>query len=177
MTVATVVSVSARLLLTTTLATLLGALAASDASAAARGRPPTPRANIAILFNGTFSDARWGGNVVVVVGPDGRTVMSVSGIAPGPCDDEDYGHLLPGRDGATGPVFEAFGGARISANGVFALKERHSGQRRPFKPTASVSISGVFDGDVVRGTVRASRTTPFDSCTANARFTARRVNG
>ena len=128
-------------------------------------------------FQGTFADPRWGGAVGLVLSEDGRTVMSVAGIAPGPCDDKDFGRLLPGRDGATGPRFAIFTPARIAANGRFTASERRAGQRRPFKPAYTVAVKGRVTGGVVRGTLRATVETPFDRCTANAAFSARRTAG
>ena len=125
-------------------------------------------------FQGGFADPRWSGAVGIVV--DGRTVMSIAGIAPGPCEDEDFGRLLPGRDGATGPRFAIFAPARIGATGRFTTSERRAGQRRPYKPGYNVTVKGAFSGNVVRGTLRATVETPFDRCTANATFTARRVD-
>ena len=113
----------------------------------------------------------------VVVSADGRTVMSIAGIAPGPCEDDDFGRLLPGRDGATGPRFALFTPARIASNGRFAGSERRTGQRRPFKPAYAVAVRGRLAGSVVRGVLRATVETPFDRCTANVAFTARRVGG
>ena len=101
--------------------------------------------------------------------------MNVGGIAPGVCEDKDFGHLVAGRDGATGPIFDIFLPARISANGSFAHSESHKGQRAPFKPASSATIKGTFNGDTVRGTLRASKTTTFDRCTANVAFKARRI--
>jgi hypothetical protein len=166
-----------RTLVVTTVVVVLAAAATSASSGGetrAGGRPPTPHGGNVILLYGRFGDSRWSGRIDIVVAPDGRTVTSVAGIAPGACDDKDFGHLLPGKDGATGPIFEAYtSSARIAANGAFTLQERHAGQRRPFKPAVSVTVSGVFTGDTVRGTVRASRRSTFDTCTANARFSAR----
>ena len=82
---------------------------------------------------------------------------------------------MAGRDGATGPTFDIFLPARISANGSFAHSESHKGQRAPFKPASSATIKGTFNGDTVRGTLRASKTTNFDRCTANVAFKARRI--
>jgi hypothetical protein len=163
------------------LALAAGAAGASVAPASTRGaalregRRPAPATDRPIFFHGTFANPRWGGSIDLVVSQDGRTVSSVAGIAPGACNDEDFGHLVAGQDGATGPTFEVYLPARIAANGSFSVGERHAGQRRPFKAAHSATVSGTFDGDRVRGTLRASRATTFDSCTASASFTARRV--
>jgi hypothetical protein len=101
--------------------------------------------------------------------------MSSAGIAPGVCEDKDFGHLVAGEDGATGPTFFVSVPARISAKGSFAASQRQAGQRRPFKPAYAVTLSGTFDGDRVRGRLRASRAETFDTCTANVSFTARRI--
>jgi hypothetical protein len=151
-------------------------LAANVGTTVRQGRPPGPaRDGVAPLFRGTFANPRWGGSILLALTPDGREVMNVGGIAPGVCEDQDFGHLVAGRDGATGPTFDIFLPARISANGSFAHSESHKGQRVPFKPAASATVKGTFNGDTVRGTLRASRTTTFDSCTANVSFKARRI--
>jgi hypothetical protein len=158
------------------LAAVASALASDTGMTAATGRPPAPARNgLAPLFQGTFANPRWGGSIVLALTPDGRTVMNVGGIAPGVCEDKDFGHLVAGRDGATGPTFDILLPARISANGSFAHSESHKGQRIPFKPAVSATISGTFDGDTVRGKLRASRTTAFDTCRANVSFKARRI--
>lgn len=123
---------------------------------------------MAPIYRGTFADPRWGGWITLALTPDSREVMNVGGIAPGVCEDKDFGHLVAGRDGATGPTFDIFLPARISSNGSFAHSESHKGQ-------ASATIKGTFDGDTVRGTLRASKTTRFDRCTANVAFKARRI--
>lgn len=151
-------------------------LASTAGTSVGRGRPPGPaRDGLAPLFHGTFANPRWGGSIVLALTPDGREVMNVGGIAPGVCEDKDFGHLVAGRDGATGPTFDIFLPARITANGSFAHSESHKGQRVPFKPAASTTIKGTFNGDTVRGTLRASRTTTFDTCRANVSFKARRI--
>jgi hypothetical protein len=164
------------------LALVLGAAAASvtlasnTGMATREGRPPGPaRGGLAPIFQGTFANPGWGGSIVLALTPDGREIMNVGGIAPGVCDDKDFGHLVAGKDGATGPTFDIFLPARISANGSFAHSESHKGQRIPFKPATSATIKGTFNGDTVRGTLRASRTTRFDACKANVLFTARRI--
>ena len=114
---------------------------------------------------------------MISVSPNGRQVTVVSGIAPGPCDDRDFGEMLPGRDGASGAEFNSFRlSATIRADGAFAKKNLRSsrGPRHP-KLSGTFSISGTFSGDVVRGQVEATATTSYDTCTANVRFTARRV--
>jgi hypothetical protein len=172
-----------RLVRTLVATAVLAALAAAVTSASSgretltRGRPPAPAPEgyVAILFYGNFANPGWRGRIDLVVSSDGRTVTSVGGIAPGTCDDKTFGHLLPGKDGAAGPIFEAYvSPARIAANGAFTVREHKSGQRRPFKPKYSVAVSGVFAGNTVRGTVRASRTSTYDTCKASARFSARR---
>ena len=161
---------------------VLGAAAASVtlASNAERDvpsgpRPDPPEVALCRSSKSRFANPRWGGSIVLALTPDGREVMNVGGIAPGVCEDEDFGHLVAGRDGATGPTFGIYLPARISANGSFARSESHKGQRIPFKPAASATVKGTFSGDTVRGTLRASYTTRFDSCRANASFTARRI--
>ena len=150
------------------------ALASSNGATVREGRPPAPAAGLPPIFHGTFANPQWGGSIDFAVTPDGRTVMNIAGIAPGVCEDKDFGHLLAGRDGATGPTFSIYLPARIRANGSFAVSERHPGQRSPFKPAVSATVSGTFNGDTVRGRLRAS-TTRFDACTARLPFTARRV--
>lgn len=161
------------------LALVVGAATASVTLASdtgMRGRPPGPaRGGVVPIFQGKFADPRWGGSIVLALTPDGREVMNVGGIAPGVCEDKDFGHLVAGRDGATGPTFGIYLPARISANGSFARSESRPGQRVPFKPKWSATVKGTFNGDTVRGTLRASMTTRFDSCRANASFTARRI--
>jgi hypothetical protein len=152
----------------------LDGAAAGDAAAAAGGRPSPSSSGLPIFFFGRFADPHWSGAIELAVSSDGRTV-SVNGIAPGPCVDEDFGKLLPGRDGATGPVFYSFKDATIRVDGAFALAERQAGQRRPFKPTRVLNVTGRFSGNTVRGTVRARTITMYDSCTANVAFTARRA--
>lgn len=155
-----------------------GTPASSDGASLGRGRAPAPATatDVFIGFKGTFSDPRWGGTIWLTVSGDGRTVATVYGIAPGPCEDEDFGHLLPGRDGATGPRFAITTDGRIRDNGAFATSERRAGQRRPYKPAYAVTVSGTFTGDIVRGKLRAAVETPFDRCTANASFTAKRTS-
>ena len=88
--------------------TVLVALAAASASvhtsrAAVLGSRPAPSASgLPIFFKGSFADSRWHGNIGLVVSADGSTLQGVDGIAPGPCEDKDFGHLEPGKDGATG---------------------------------------------------------------------------
>lgn len=163
------------------LALLVGAALASatpashSATATPAGRPPGPsRGGLAPIFQGAFAHPRWGGSIVLALSPDGRTIFNIGGIAPGVCEDEDFGHLVAGQDGATGPTFEIYLPARINANGSFAVAERRKGQRVPFKGARSATVSGTFNGDTVRGTLRASRTTTFDTCTARVSFRARR---
>ena len=164
------------------LALILAAGIASVSSASVtetavrEGRPPGPARNgLAPIFQGTFTHSGWRGSIVLALTPDGREVMNVGGIAPGVCEDKDFGHLVAGRDGATGPTFDIFLPARINANGSFAHSESHPGQRVPFKPKVSATVSGTFNGDTVRGRLRASRTTTFDSCKASVSFKARRI--
>ena len=171
------VAVVPRVVLAVVLCAPIAAAPALTAGTTVRqGRPPGPaRGGLAPIFQGTFANPRWGGSIVLALTPDGRTVMNVGGIAPGVCEDKDFGHLVAGRDGATGPTFDILLPARISANGSFTRSESHKGQRIPFKPALSGTVSGTFNGDTVRGTLRASRTTRFDTCTANVSFTARRI--
>lgn len=147
--------------------------AAADVRTAAGGRPAPSSSGLPIFFYGTFADPRWSGAIELGVSSDGRTV-GVNGIAPGPCIDKDFGDLLPGRDGASGPVFYSRKNATIRADGTFTLSDRQAGQRRPFKPARALTVSGRFSGNTVKGTVRARTTSTFDSCTANVAFTARR---
>jgi hypothetical protein len=149
---------------------------ANTGTTARGGRPPGPARNgVAPIFQGTFTHPRWRGSILLALTPDGREVMNVGGIAPGVCEDKDFGHLVAGRDGATGPTFDIFLPAHISANGSFAHSESRKGQRAPFKPASSATIKGTFNGDTVQGTLRASRTTTFDTCRANVSFKARRI--
>ena len=151
-------------------------LAASTETTVRQGRPPGPaRGYVAPLFHGRFTNPRWGGSIDLALEFDGRTVMNIAGIAPGVCEDKDFGHLVAGRDGATGPTFGIYLPARISANGALRASQSKPGQRVPFKPKWSATIKGTFNGDTVRGTLRAAMTTRFDSCKANASFTARRI--
>jgi hypothetical protein len=122
-----------------------------------------------------FTHSGWHGSIVLALTPDGRSVMNVGGIAPGICEDKDFGHLVAGRDGATGPTFDIFLPARISANGSFSHSESRKAKRSPPRPATSATIKGTFNGDTVRGTLRAATTTTFDRCTANASFKARRI--
>jgi hypothetical protein len=165
--------------LTGSLALVLGAAAASVTLASdtgMQGRPPGPaRGYVAPLFHGKFTNPRWGGSIDLALEFDGRTVMNIAGIAPGVCEDKDFGHLVAGRDGATGPIFGIYLPARISANGAFRASQSKPGQRVPFKQKVSATVTGTFNGDTVRGTLRASTTTRFDSCKANVSFTARRT--
>jgi len=141
-----------------------------------QGRPPGPaRGGVAPIFQGTFTHSGWRGSIVLALTPDSREVMNAGGIAPGICEDKDFGHLVAGRDGATGPTFDIFLPARISANGSFAHSESRKAKRSPYRPASSATIKGTFDGDTVQGTLRASKTTQFDSCTANMAFKARRI--
>jgi hypothetical protein len=164
------------------LALILSAAVASAAPASdtgttsTAGRPPGPaRGYVAPLFHGKFTNPRWGGSIDIALEFDGRTVMNIAGIAPGVCEDKDFGHLVAGRDGATGPTFGIYRSARVSANGAFRASQSKPGQRIPFKPKVSATVNGTFNGDMVRGTLRASTTTRFDSCRANVSFTARRT--
>lgn len=155
---------------------VLGTTIASARPVKREGRPPGPaRDGVAPLFQGTFTHSRWRGAILLALTPDGREVMNVGGIAPGVCEDKDFGHLVAGRDGATGPTFDIFLPARISANGSFAHSESRKGKRSPLRPATSATIKGTFNGDTVRGTLRASTTTTFDRCTANVAFKARRI--
>lgn len=164
------------------LALVLGAavagasLASGTGTTSPAGRPPGPaRDFVAPLFHGKFANPRWGGSIDIALEFDGRTVMNIAGIAPGVCEDKDFGHLVAGRDGATGPIFGIFLPARISANGAFRASQSKPGQRVPFKPKVSATVTGTFNGDTVRGKLRAATTTRFDSCKANVSFTARRT--
>jgi hypothetical protein len=174
----TAVAVAARVVLAVVLATTIASAASASSAGPVKreGRPPAPaRGGVAPIFQGKFTNPLWGGSIVLALTPDGRTVMNVGGIAPGVCEDKDFGHLVAGRDGATGPTFDILLPARISANGSFAHSESHQGQRIPFKPAVSATISGTFDGETVHGKLRASRTTTFDTCRANVSFKARRI--
>jgi hypothetical protein len=164
------------------LALVLGVVVASatpvanTGTSARPGRPPGPaRGGVAPLYRGTFANPKWGGWILLALTPDGRSVMNVGGIAPGVCEDEDFGHLVAGRDGATGPTFDIFLPARIRPDGSFAHSESRKGKRSPYRPATSAIIKGTFNGDTVRGTLRASTTTPFDRCSANVSFKARRI--
>ena len=171
-----------RRLLAGSLALVLGAAAGSIALAASTGttlrdgRPPAPSTDsLPFRFHGTFANPRWGGSIDLTLSLDGGTLLDVAGIAPGVCEDRDFGHLVAGKDGATGPTFFAYQSARIGANGSFSMSQRRPGQRIPFKPKWSVAVSGTFDGNTVRGKLRASMTTRIDACRANASFEARRI--
>jgi len=155
---------------------VLGTTIASARPVKRVGRPPGPaRGGVAPLYRGTFANPKWSGWILLALTPDGRSVMNVGGIAPGVCEDKDFGHLVAGRDGATGPTFDIFLPARIGADGSFAHSESRKGKRSPYRPATSATIKGTFNGDTVRGTLRASTTTPFDRCTANVSFKARRI--
>ena len=78
---------------------------------AARPGPARGSTPCAPLFHGKFTNPRWGGSIDIALEFDGRTVMNIAGIAPGVCEDKDFGHLVlpdgtvpPGRSsGSTGP--------------------------------------------------------------------------
>jgi hypothetical protein len=153
-------------------AALAGALAADAAQAT--GSPPRPNpSGLPIFFYGKFAHTGWDGAIQLVVSSNGRRV-NVDGIAPGPCVDKDFGEMLPGRDGAAGPVFYSTRDVPIRRNGAFAISLRQAGRERPFKPTRQLTVTGTFSGNTVRGVVRALTTSTFDSCRASVRFTARR---
>jgi hypothetical protein len=124
---------------------------------------------------GTFADKRWQGRIRLGLWQDASHVSTVQGIAPGPCNDRDFGPLVPGRDGASGTVlnFSSETRGKIGKRGSFSLggaQEAGVGG-----PQGTVSASGTFFGDVVRGRVKARITTSYDTCVANVAFTARRV--
>jgi hypothetical protein len=150
-------------------------LASTTRTTVRHGRPPAPGKEVAPIYHGKFADPRWGGSIDLALTFDGRTIQNIGGIAPGVCEDKDFGHLVAGKDGATGPIFEIYLPAHIGANGSFRASQRKAGQRSPFKPRVSATVSGTFDGDTVRGELRASTTTKFDACTAHASFKARRI--
>lgn len=165
------------------LAAAAGVAAASTAGASGKGmaftsgRPPAPGAGSPMLFLGTFADPRWAGEIRIDVSPDGRQVTGLRGIAPGPCDDRDFGRMLPGRDGATGAelFFYPHRSSKIRADGAFVASG--TVKRTSNVPAQSVTLSGKFAGNTVRGRLEARTETSFDTCTANAAFTARRVLG
>jgi hypothetical protein len=127
------------------------------------------------VYLGTFADKRWEGRIRLGLWRDATHVSTVQGIAPAPCDDRDFGRAVPGRDGASGAVLDLASerGAKIGARGSFSL----SGRQEAFigGPRGTVSVSGTFFGDVVRGRLQARITTSYDTCTASVAFTARRV--
>lgn len=142
------------------------------------GRPPAPSPYGPITFAGAFAGKGWAGHISIVVSFDGRTVMSVTGIAPGTCEDEEFGTTIPGRDGASGAEFRAYRNftARIGNDGSFSRKNvRTTRPKREPRMAVTFSITGTFDGNVVRGRVDARTVTEYDACTANAAFSARRV--
>ena len=97
-----------RALTVATIATgcLAGAVtAAVGASGSPTGERPEPVTNGKIQYIGAFADRRWGGTFMLGVWDDGTHVSFVGGIAPGPCEDTDFGATVPGRDGASGPRF------------------------------------------------------------------------
>ena len=145
----------------------------ADVTGATGSRPKPSSTGLPIFFFGRFANPAWDGAIELAVSGDGRFV-SVNGIAPGPCVDGDFGEMLPGRDGATGAVFNSTKAVPIRRNGAFAISERQAGRERPFRPTRELAVSGTFSGNAVRGVVRALTTSTFDSCTANVAFTARR---
>jgi len=149
--------------------------ASGAAGSAAAGRPPSPSSTGSIRFVGTFADPRWEGEIYLLVDPNGRRVDHLSGIAPGPCDDRDFGRMLPGRDGATGATFRFYPrGGTIRADGAFAAAGKQSKPRIGPSP-GTVSVTGTFSGDVVRGRLTAHTRSTFDTCTANVAFVARRL--
>lgn len=151
------------------------AVAHGSRAAVEGARPAASPVGLPIFFKGSFADPRWQGSIDLVLTEDGGSVTGVDGIAPGPCVDRDFGRLVPGTDGATGPVVEGFATAPINPDGSFALSQRHPGQRRPYKPASSLEVSGTFSGATVRGRLVASTSTPYDTCRADVPFTARRA--
>lgn len=148
----------------------------ASGSSAAAGRPPVrDRSGGDISYVGTFADKRWEGRIRLGLWRDATHVSTVQGIAPGPCNDRDFGPVVPGRDGASGAVldFSSLTLGKIGNGGSFSL----SGEQEAFVggPRGTVSVSGTFFGDVVRGRVKARITTSYDTCVANIAFTARRV--
>lgn len=154
------------------------AWASGRGPSATTGRPPSPTSYGNINFVGSFVNAGWWGEIEIDVDPDGRSVNAVNGIAPGPCADRDFGRMLPGRDGATGATFSFFprGGAPIRADGAFSAAGRQSKPRVGPSP-GTISVTGTFSGNVVRGRLKAHTKSTFDTCTADAAFVARRVSG
>ncbi len=140
--------------------------------------PPAPSPYGPITFAGAFAGKSWTGHISIVVSFDGRTVTSAYGIAPGTCEDEEFGTTIPGRDGASGAEFRAYRNfaTRIGNDGSFSRKNvRTTRPKREPRMAVTFSITGTFDGNVVRGHVDARTVTEYDACTANAAFSARRV--
>jgi hypothetical protein len=154
----------------------IGSAAPGGTSTTAGSRPSPSSTGLPIFFFGTFTDPRWSGSIELVVSSDGTTV-SVNGIAPGMCADDDFGPLVAGKDGAAGAVFASYQYAKIQPNGRFSARERRAGQRRPFKPLQTVVVSGTFSGNTVRGRLQARTTSTFDDCTGGGAFVARRRVG
>ncbi len=138
------------------------------------GRPPAPGKFGKIGFTGAFADGRVGGAIQLGLSGDGRRITDVTAYAPGPCNDRDFGRLTPGENGATGVVFSFFpkGGAVIRPDGSFSISGSAYQQ-----PGSRISVKGMFAGDTVRGRVKARSKRPYDTCTANVAFTARRDFG
>jgi hypothetical protein len=159
----------------------MGAIGSARAELAApSGRPPAPGRTGIVVYLGGFADPRWRGEIRIVPVNTGRAVAYVSGIAPGTCQDRDFGTVIPGRDGATGVLLELRPSPSvfpIRANGDFVAKGRNSAFPSPFDAGRKITVTGTFSGNSVSGRVRASYRTSFDSCTANVAFTARRVAG
>ncbi len=162
------------------------ALAAAPhrADALPSGRPPAPGKFGTIRFTGAFADGHIGGVITLEVTGDGRRVTGVTAFAPGPCDDRDFGRQTPGKDGAPGVVFWFFpkGGTAISPNGSFSISGTARGRpgaqiRVPPRVTATITVTGVFTGDEVRGRVNGRSKLPYATCTANVAFRARRDFG
>lgn len=162
-------------------ASSLGVAGASTAAnTEALGRPPSPNPyDGPVVFAGTFADKRWGGQILIWLTRDGRTLTSASGIAPGTCEDDDFGATTPGRNGASGAEFMSYRGfaAPLRGDGSFSKANLRTtrGPRGP-KLTGTFSIKGTFVGDVLRGRLAARSATDYDTCTANIGFTARRIS-
>ena len=81
-----------------------------------QGRPPGPaRGGVAPIFQGTFTHSGWRGS------------------APGICEDKDCGHLVAGRDGATGPTFDIFLPARNQRERVVCPFRESQGEAKPLQ--------------------------------------------
>lgn len=153
----------------------VGATAGDELAPSGRRPSPLTKGDGYIQFIGAFSDSRWAGSLGMDVSQDGTRLVAVTGIAPGPCEDRDFGHMLPGRDGATGPQLWFFpkDGAPIRASGSFAAAGKQPSSRG--SPHGTVSVKGTFLGDQVRGRLSARIKTSYDTCTANVAFSAHRV--